>query len=164
MLSDRLLKNLKDFNQETTVLELLKIRFGESVLQSCSVMLRDIKHESVNIDHTVRRDQCLEPPKNGADQVEKEGAQPDLHAKILSHLFWPTLQDQTFKVPTQILVQQHLYEKGFSALKQSRKLTWLNALGQVELSLNSRIAASRAKLLPGKLASYTPSNLIRTPP
>lgn len=134
MLSDRLLENQKNFNQETTVLELLKIRLGESVLQSCSVMLRDITRESVNINQTVRREQGLEPSKSDANQ-DQESPQPDFHAKILSHLFWPTLQDQNFNVPTQILAQQHLYEKGFSALKQSRTLTWLNAIGQVEIEL-----------------------------
>jgi anaphase-promoting complex subunit 2 len=148
MLSDRLLRNQKDFNQETTVLELLKIRFGESVLQSCSVMLRDIKRESVNIDQTVRREQGLQPSNTEANQEQGESPQPDLHAKILSHLFWPTLQDQTFKVPTQILAQQHLYGKGFSALKQSRNLTWLNALGQVELELDLEDRCFKGEVTP----------------
>ena len=134
-LSERLLKNQQNFNQETTVLELLKIRFGESVLQSCSAMLRDVKRESINIDQTVRQEQGLERSEKVGNEESEERSQPELHAKILSHLFWPTLQDQTFKIPVQILAQQHLYETGFSALKQSRKLTWLNALGQVELQL-----------------------------
>ncbi len=148
MLSDRLLKNQKDFNQETTVLELLKIRFGESVLQSCSVMLRDVKRESVNIHQSVRQEQGLAPSNNDANQDEEDRPQPDLHAKILSHLFWPTLQDQTFKIPTQILAQQHLYAKGFSALKQSRNLTWLNALGQVELELEFKDRCFKGEVTP----------------
>ncbi|KAF7507940.1 hypothetical protein GJ744_009974 [Endocarpon pusillum] len=148
MLSDRLLKNRKDFNQETTVLELLKIRFGESVLQNCSVMLRDVKRESVNINQTIRQEQGLEPSKNETDREISSIPQPDLHAKILSHLFWPTLQDQTFKVPMQIMAQQHLYAKGFSALKQSRNLTWLNALGQVEIELELKDRCFRGEVTP----------------
>ncbi len=148
MLSDRLLKNRKDFNQETTVLELLKIRFGESVLQSCSVMLRDVKRESASINQTIRQEQGLEPSQNETNGENEEISQPDFHAKILSHLFWPTLQDQTFKVPTQILAQQHLYEKGFSALKQSRNLTWLNALGQVEIELELKDRCFKGEVTP----------------
>lgn len=148
MLSDRLLKDQKNFNQETTVLELLKIRFGEPVLQSCSVMLRDVTRESVNINQTVRREQGLEPPQNEAEQEQEASAQPDFHAKILSRLFWPTLQDQTFKVPTQVLAQQHLYERGFSALKQSRDLTWLNALGQVEIELQLHDRCFKGEVTP----------------
>ncbi len=148
MLSDRLLQNRKDFNQETTVMELLNIRFGESVLQSCSVMLRDVKRESANINQTIRQEQGLEPSKNKTNEEHVEISQPDFHAKILSHLFWPTLQDQTFKVPMQILAQQHLYEKGFSALKQSRNLMWLNALGQVEIELELKDRCFKGEVTP----------------
>ena len=148
MLSGRLLRHHKDFNQETTVLELLKIRFGESVLQSCSVMLRDVKRESVSINQTIRQEQGLEASKKEEKAEDEERQQPDFHAKILSHLYWPTLQDQTFKVPTQILAQQHLYEKGFSSLKQSRNLSWLNALGQVELELEFSDRSFKGEVTP----------------
>lgn len=149
MLSDRLLQNQKNFNQEITVLELLKIRFGDSVLQSCSIMLRDITRESANINQAIRREQGIEEPKDEVDHKKhSEEHQPEFHAKILSHLFWPTLQAQAFRVPTQILAEQHLYEKAFTALKQSRKLTWLDALGQVEIELQLEDRCFKGEVTP----------------
>lgn len=147
MLSDRLLMSKTDFEQEYTVLELLKIRFGEATLQSCLVMLRDVKQDSAKIDQTIRRDQGLDSAaQEQADDLNE--ASPDLHAKILSHLFWPTLQDQSFRVPTKVLAQQHLYEKGYTAIKNSRKLTWLNALGQVELELEFQDRVFKGEVTP----------------
>jgi len=128
-LAERLLKNKADFNQEISVVEHLKARFGDAALQGCEVMLRDVL-DSRKVDNVIRRDQGMQEG-NGA--APAEGGQ--LHAKILSRLFWPSLPEQSFTVPAVILEQQHKYEKGFEALKQSRKLTWLNAMGQVEVEL-----------------------------
>jgi anaphase-promoting complex subunit 2 len=44
MLDKRLLTTLKNYyNDEIKNLELMKVRFGETSLHSCDVMLRDIK-------------------------------------------------------------------------------------------------------------------------
>jgi anaphase-promoting complex subunit 2 len=66
---------------------------------------------------------------------------PSLHAKILSRLYWPQLQDENYRVPEVITELQKRYEEGFESLKASRKLTWLHTLGQatVELELEDRI-------------------------
>ncbi|KAA8644201.1 hypothetical protein EYZ11_004675 [Aspergillus tanneri] len=143
MLAERLLEKRTEFEQELSVLELLKVRFGDSALQACEVMMRDI-FDSRRVDAVVRNDQGLAgastaqlpgTPDNNASQ------QPDLHAKILSHFFWPELQEQEFKVPRDIAELQQRYSAGFASLKQSRKLTWLNGLGQVtvELDLEDRV-------------------------
>jgi anaphase-promoting complex subunit 2 len=65
---------------------------------------------------------------------------PSLHAKILSRLYWPQLQDEDFQIPEVITNLQKRYEEGFESLKASRKLTWLHTLGQatVELELEDR--------------------------
>ena len=150
MLAERLLKKKAHYEQETAVLELLKMRMGENLLQSCSVMLRDVTSESLKIDRTIRQEQGLEKPSEGEDRMDEEqGLSPvDFHAKVLSHLYWPTLQNQTFHVPTQVRAQQHLYERGFSALKSSRKLTWVNALGQVEIELEFEDRSFRGDVTP----------------
>ena len=145
-LADRLLKNKLEFEQEISVLEHLKIRFGDSALQACEVMLRDVL-DSHKVDIIVRQDQGLQ---NMTGQ-ELESDQP-LHAKILSRLFWPTLQDHSYKVPEEILIQQARYEKGFEALKQSRKLTWLNGLGQVEVELDLEDRVFKDEVLPWQAA------------
>jgi anaphase-promoting complex subunit 2 len=133
------------------VLELLKVRFGEAPLQACEVMLKDIQ-DSGRVDGVIRRNQKLDPSEEeiGAaranpdmldENLNPEGLlKPSLHAKILSRLFWPQLHDEGYRVPDDITKLQKRYEEGFESLKASRKLTWLQALGQamVELEFEDR--------------------------
>lgn len=132
VLSERLLKKNGNYDQEVSVLELLKVRFGDSALQACEVMLRDIL-DSRRVDKAIRADQDLDfdAPDNAAD----------IHAKILSRLFWPSLPEQSFKIPSVITDLQARYSEGFEALKPSRKLTWLDGLGTVvvDLELEDRL-------------------------
>ena len=135
------------------MLELLKLRFGEGALQACEVMLRDVR-ESKGIDRNIRSDQSLHlsrPPDPNTRHEPDSPAQatdaPEMHAKILSRLFWPELHDDTFRVPPEIAALQARYETGFEKLKQSRKLTWLSALGQVtvELDLEDRVVTEEVQ-------------------
>ncbi|KAL8736788.1 MAG: hypothetical protein Q9166_000154 [cf. Caloplaca sp. 2 TL-2023] len=128
VLGERLLKKEHDFDKEIRVLELLKFRFGEASLQACEVMLRDIL-DSRRVDTVIRNDQNLAM----SDTNEPE---PKLHTRILSHLFWPSLHSEDFSLPPEISALQSRYATGFETLKQSRKLTWLNALGQVTVHLD----------------------------
>ncbi|KAJ6086137.1 hypothetical protein N7486_010418 [Penicillium sp. IBT 16267x] len=140
LLGDRLLQKREDYDQEISVLELLKVRFGDSALQACEVMLRDIS-DSRRVDVVVRNDQGFnKPPSRMTSKRVPRRDIPELHTKILSRFFWPEIQDQEFKVPEEILSLQEKYSEGFEALKQSRKLTWRNGLGQVtvELELGDR--------------------------
>ena len=120
-LGERLLKNEQNFEKETRVLGLLKMRFGEPPLQACEVMLRDIL-DSRRVDSVIAMSAASKP-------------HAELHARILSHLFWPSLHDESFSVPPDISAIQARYEKEFETLKQNRKLTWLHALGQVTVHL-----------------------------
>ncbi|KAL8860580.1 MAG: hypothetical protein Q9178_002933 [Gyalolechia marmorata] len=128
VLAERLLKQAQVFEKETRVLELLKLRFGEASLQACEVMLRDII-DSRRVDNVIRNDQDL--AMNNSNEPE-----PELHTRILSHLFWPPLHSEDFSLPPEISDLQARYATGFETLKQSRKLTWLNALGQVTVHLD----------------------------
>jgi anaphase-promoting complex subunit 2 len=69
--------------------------------------------------------------REGLELIEK----PTVHAKILSRLFWPELQDDGFRVPEPIQILQRAYGEGFEGMKEKRKLTWLQALGSVTLEL-----------------------------
>jgi anaphase-promoting complex subunit 2 len=114
-------------------------------------MLKDIQ-DSVRVNSVIRRTQRLDPNdqeveaartmvKMAEEDTNPEGLfKPSLHAKILSRLFWPQLQEQSYKIPNNISSLQERYEQGFENLKASRKLTWLHALGQatVELELEDR--------------------------
>lgn len=126
ILGERLLKKEYEFDREIRVLELLKLRFGEAALQACEVMLRDIL-DSRRVDTFIHKDKEL--------NLEDESA-PELHTRILSHLFWPSLHSETFSIPPEVESLQSRYSTGFESLKQSRKLTWLHALGQVTVTLD----------------------------
>ncbi|KAI9874176.1 MAG: hypothetical protein M1830_010102 [Pleopsidium flavum] len=139
IMGERLLKKDFDFEKEIRVLELLKLRFGEGPLQACEVMLRDVL-DSKRVDTVIRNDQSF-------STSSKTQEAPDLHAKILSRLFWPALHEESFSIPPAVVELQKSYEKGFETLKQSRKLTWLNALGQVtvELDLEDRVVTEEVQ-------------------
>ena len=96
-------------------------------------MLRDIL-DSRRVDSVIREDKLL----GMGDQYKPA---PELHGKILSHLFWPSLHSESFEIPAEIASLQARYSEGFESIKQTRKLTWLQALGQVtvELDLEDRV-------------------------
>ncbi|KAL8825959.1 MAG: hypothetical protein Q9191_004088 [Dirinaria sp. TL-2023a] len=124
ILGERLLRREHDFDKEIRVMELLKIRFGESSLQACEVMLRDIL-DSRRVDLAIRN----------SEEMHLDTF-PQLQSKILSHLFWPSLHTESFAPPPSIADLQTHYEAGFAKLKPSRKLTWLPSLGQVTVHLD----------------------------
>ena len=130
---ERLLKKEYEFDREIRVLELLKLRFGEGALQACEVMLRDIL-DSRRVDAAIHKDQNLEILPDNVTRLPETA--PNFHARILSHLFWPSLHSETFQIPPSVTELQHRYATGFETIKQSRKLTWLPALGQVTVTLN----------------------------
>ena len=127
VLGERLLKTNTDFDKEVRVLELLKLRFGDSPLQPCEVMLRDVL-ESRRTDTWVKGQQRI------------DDSELAVSTKILSRLFWPSLHSETFVLPPEMRAFQEHYSAGFERYKTSRKLTWLDALGQVtvELQLEDR--------------------------
>lgn len=161
-LADRLLKNKPDFSQEISVMEHLKLRFGDSALQGCEVMLRDVL-DSRKVDLVIRRDLKKD---EAWTQMEKRDGGLDLHAKILSRLFWPSMLEQSFNVPAEVQERQQIYEKGFEALKQSRTLTWLNAIGQVEIELELDDRTFREEVLPWQAAvihAFQESDIVSQP-
>ena len=91
-------------------------------------MLRDVL-DSRRVDTSIRNDQNLH-------MDSQSQRTPDFHTKILSRLFWPALHSETFSIPTEMAALQSRYATGFETLKQSRKLTWLPALGQVTVKLD----------------------------
>ncbi|KAI1001676.1 hypothetical protein K3495_g6523 [Podosphaera aphanis] len=151
IIGENFLKYDGAFTKEIKVLELLKVRFGEAPVQACEVMLKDIK-DSEKVDVAIRRTQKLTPSKleiqtakklatRQGTTIDSEGLlKPSLHSKILSRIFWPQLNAESFRVPDVISELQKRYEEGFEELKSARKLTWLNALGQatVELEFEDR--------------------------
>ncbi|RKF54606.1 Anaphase-promoting complex subunit 2 [Erysiphe neolycopersici] len=146
IIGDNFLKFNGEFLREIKVLELLKVKFGEAPLQACEVMLKDIQ-DSREIDSKIQglnqnRERILGTTRNcqHLSKVEEGLTKPSLHAKILSRLFWPQLHSETLKIPPEIAELQKTYEEGFTSIKQSRKLTWLNTSGMatIEIELKDR--------------------------
>ncbi|ORY66446.1 Cullin family protein [Pseudomassariella vexata] len=131
IIGERLLSEQAGFEQEVGVLGLLKKRFGEASLQSCDVMIKDIQ-DSRRLDGVIHRGALNHP-----DKVKRDWT---IHTRILSRLFWPEMGDERFVVPAGIVEMQKIYEHIFEHLKPSRKIKWLNQLGQatVELQLEDR--------------------------
>ncbi|RMD43338.1 hypothetical protein DV735_g1714, partial [Chaetothyriales sp. CBS 134920] len=133
-LAERLLKNKTDFTREISTVEHLQSVLGEAALQGCEVMLRDVLdsgkvNEAIKLD---RKSASHKPAPTSTAVIPP----PELNAKILSRLFWPSIPDQGFALPAIIRQQQHEYEAGFEAVKNSRKLTWVPAIGHVEVELH----------------------------
>lgn len=169
--AERLLSDQPRFEQEIRVLNLLKKRFGEAALQNCDVMIRDIQ-DSRRLDGVIRKVQGVKEgekqpakaaltvtpinpkqrgrnvtPSHPSSTSKSTSSDAPYHARILSRLFWPNLEREHFLLPTPIVEQQKQYESGYEQLKSTRKLTWLNQLGQatVELELQDRTVSVDCK-------------------
>lgn len=143
IIAERLLSKQDTFAQEVKVLDLLKKKFGEAALQNCDVMLKDIQ-DSARVDDAISK--SMEATYNetpGGTAVTLVS----YHTKILSRLFWPTLEREHFLLPQPILEAQDRYADGFEYLKSSRKLTWLNNQGsaRVRLELEDRTVDKECK-------------------
>ncbi|KAI1268757.1 Cullin family protein [Xylariaceae sp. FL1019] len=138
IIGERLLSAKLTLDQEIEVLGLLKKRFGESSLQSCDVMIKDIQ-DSRRLDGVIARS-ALSVPK-------KLNQSWDIHAKILSRLYWPEVGEESFQLPSAVAKMQETYASIFEHLKPSRKLKWLNHLGQatVELEFEDRTIVEKVR-------------------
>ncbi|KAM7192242.1 anaphase-promoting complex subunit 2 [Naviculisporaceae sp. PSN 640] len=150
IIAERLLSDPVRFDQELRVLDLLKRRFGEPALQNCDVMIKDIQ-DSRRLDVAIRKtwqqrkleQKLLVTPVGPASRQtndESGSEETQYQSRILSRLFWPSLEREHFLLPAPIVEEQKRYEQGYENLKSGRKLTWLNQLGQthVELELADR--------------------------
>ncbi|KAF2144767.1 uncharacterized protein K452DRAFT_349773 [Aplosporella prunicola CBS 121167] len=123
ILGEHLLKNEdSEFEKEIQLLELFKLRLGDTNLQACEVMLKDAL-ESKRMNKQIQQTLTHHP------------SSPELSAQILSAFFWPALREDEFALPQPIRAAMVAYEKGFEAIKDMRKLRWLPALGRVRVEL-----------------------------
>ncbi|KAG8532762.1 uncharacterized protein KY384_002640 [Bacidia gigantensis] len=137
ILGENLLKREQGFESEFRVLQLLKNRYGEAALQACEVMVRDIV-DSIRLDAAIQKHSLLDSSGRftGLRSHQAPSQLSPLHTRVLSHLYWPSLHSDSFNIPPEIEELQEEYAKGFEKFKTSRKLTWLNVLGQVTVTLD----------------------------
>lgn len=113
--------------------ELLKLRFGESSMRQCEVMLKDM-HDSKRVTARIRE--------------QLPGTLVD--ASIVSHIFWPSLQGlathsnttttaspESMKLHPRLQSPLDEYGQAFHQLKNPRQLIWVAQLGTVDLELQA---------------------------
>lgn len=125
LLADRLLaQSAINTEKEIRYLELLKLRFGESQLHFCEVMLKDIS-DSKRINALIHQDKDIE-------ELNKIFTS---NAMILSAQFWPPFKDESLELPEVIKSHLEAYTKSFEALKGNRTLSWKPHLGNVNIEI-----------------------------
>jgi len=142
-----------DFDEEVKSIEYLKARFGEPNLQSCNILIKDVK-ESKRINNNIH---------SNSDKVcKKELKTPFMSFERLNFLFvskgyWPiNYEAENFKVPPIMAALFKEYEQYFSKIKSLRKMVCHNNLGCVNLSLTFDNGEFDFKCLPihATLISY----------
>ncbi|XP_075982939.1 anaphase promoting complex subunit morula [Anticarsia gemmatalis] len=125
LLADRLLaQGAINTEKEIRYLELLKLRFGESQLHYCEVMLKDIS-DSKRINALIHQDK----------EIETLNKKFTSNAMILSAQFWPPFKDESLELPEEIKQHFEAYTKSFEALKGNRTLSWKPHLGNVNIEI-----------------------------
>lgn len=125
VLADRLLHQL-NYNtaREIRNVELLKLRFGESHMHYCEVMLKDMA-DSRRINGNVREEES---------RLNAEPSLP-LSAIILSSEFWPPLKEEKLELPSAVSKAMEEYTQRYQKLKAMRTLSWKPHLGSVTLDV-----------------------------
>lgn len=94
--------------REIRNVELLKLRFGESHMHYCEVMLKDMA-DSRRINTNIREEES----KLG----EEEQPPLPLSSLILSSEFWPTLKDEKLELPPLVVQAMEAYTHRYEKLK-----------------------------------------------
>lgn len=136
VLADRLLQQL-NYNtaREIRNVELLKLRFGESHMHYCEVMLKDMA-DSRRINSNILEEES---------RLSAEEQPPfPLSAIILSSEFWPTLKEEKLQLPPVVNQAMEAYTHRYEKLKAMRTLSWKPHLGSVTLDveLEDRVLTS----------------------
>ncbi|MBN3272417.1 ANC2 protein, partial [Polyodon spathula] len=127
VLADRLIHQLNyNTTREIRNVELLKLRFGESHLHFCEVMLKDVA-DSRRINSNVADEEMKLP--------EEQRSPLPLSALIMSSEFWPPLKEEKLELPAPIKEVMESFTKRYEKLKAMRTLSWKPHLGSVTLDL-----------------------------
>ncbi|XP_023256898.1 anaphase-promoting complex subunit 2 [Seriola lalandi dorsalis] len=127
VLADRLLHQL-NYNtaREIRNVELLKLRFGESHMHYCEVMLKDMA-DSRRINSNIREEESR--------LSEEEQPPLSLSAIILSSEFWPQLKEEKLELPPLVCQAMEAYTHRYEKLKAMRTLSWKPHMGSVTLDV-----------------------------
>ncbi|GIY73163.1 anaphase-promoting complex subunit 2 [Caerostris darwini] len=125
LLADRILTTFSyNIEKELRYLEMLKLRFDESQLHYCEVMLKDIADSKRLNAHL----------NSGEVKTYEQGDFP-INTMILSAQFWPTFKEEKFKLPEYMWQNLEKYTKAYETIKGNRSLTWKAHLGLVDVEI-----------------------------
>ncbi|XP_061183897.1 anaphase-promoting complex subunit 2-like [Saccostrea echinata] len=125
LLADRILTQFNyEIVKEIRYLELLKLRFGESQLHYCEVMLKDVA------DSKRLNSRIMDERRKSAEREEIE-----VNSMVLSAQFWPAFREEKIKLPEVMQKSLEEYTKKFEALKGNRTLNWKPHLGLVNIDV-----------------------------
>ncbi|WVQ94804.1 hypothetical protein IAU59_001887 [Kwoniella sp. CBS 9459] len=118
LLATRLLA-VKDYDavKEIRTIELLKLRFGETALSGCDVMLKDMA-DSKRIDDHVQGD-----------------IKSAVHPLVISRMFWPNVQSSSLHLAPKLQKMQEEYEAAFHHFKPDKHLRFAQHLGTAQLTV-----------------------------
>ncbi|CAG7847581.1 Anaphase-promoting complex subunit 2 AltName: Full=20S cyclosome/APC complex protein apc2 [Serendipita indica DSM 11827] len=106
------------FDAEKRQLEILKLRFGDTALQSIDVMLADMQ-SAVRVHKQIQ-------------ETEESVLKP----AIISRWFWPEAPEpDTFKMPGQFAILQEEYNKRYQKVKPDKRLHWVQSMGTLKLTI-----------------------------
>lgn len=134
LLADRILSQPNfHIEREIRYLELLKLRFGETLFQQGEIMVKDVS-DSNRINGLIR---------DGKKKLigGGESVLGPLDVLIISAQFWPQMKEDKLELPTSIKTAMEDYCKAFEKVKANRSLTWRPNLGlvDVEIELKGRV-------------------------
>jgi anaphase-promoting complex subunit 2 len=112
-----------DVDHELAILELLKMKFGESNTEilRCQVIVNDIQNS-----RRIRNQIAAHDEFKGNDWF---------FPKIISRNYWPGLEEDVFKLPEVVEQIMKTYGSIFQTVKVSREIVWKHNLGLVTLRL-----------------------------
>lgn len=128
MLAEKLM-GAKEYSidEEIKNLEQLKIRFGETALQTCNIIVKDVK-DSKRTDNLIHKEPKL---------VSSEMLSPDnLHCLAVSKGYWPINYDSaSHAIPNSLKPVFDDYGAKFTKTKAMRRIQFHYNLGYVKLEL-----------------------------
>jgi len=134
LLAERLLTKFSfDTHRDVRHVELLKLRFGDSLLHNCEVMLKDIS-DSRRINARI-----MEEKPAASISLSSSTEHVTMNALIISEQFWPPQRlrdtDSPLLLPTPLREAIDEFTRSFEVLKGNRTLNWKTHLGFVDIEV-----------------------------
>ncbi|KAL4474722.1 hypothetical protein ABPG72_002315 [Tetrahymena utriculariae] len=135
-----------DIDEEIKNLELLKLRCGDYSLQTCNIIVKDVK-DSKRIDNLIH---SYKKPINPEASLKNPLLSIDqLHCMFVSKGYWPiNYEVEGFPLPSYLEPLFSEYAKRFERNRAMRKLIWHTNLGHVNLTLSFDNGEFEFKCLP----------------